>query len=183
MTKKILGCDSDDDSDEDKARAATELDGYNAWGRYEEHRGYPIRAIVKQLVTDYGPLQAEHFPQMWPDLEGLHKLGILVRDLHVGNYMGGKLIDFSRSWTMYHPSLDRIRLRDVQEMLQQEASELEDLLFVWLNRHRTEGVQPEVPQSLQDCALGENGNYGTDPREYDWRKGYAKPGLLLPRMV
>jgi hypothetical protein len=41
---------------------------------------------------------------MWEDLEEFHKLGILVRDIHILNYMSGKSIDFSRSWTTPHPS-------------------------------------------------------------------------------
>jgi len=31
-----------------------------------------------------------------------------VNDTHSGNYLDGKLDDFSRSWTMYHQALDQI---------------------------------------------------------------------------
>lgn len=40
---------------------------------------------------------------MVKDMDDLHKLGILVRDVTVSNYLGGKLIDFSRAWTVPHP--------------------------------------------------------------------------------
>ncbi len=39
---------------------------------------------------------------MWADLQVLHSLGIFVGDTHGGNYLGGKLVGFSRSWPMYH---------------------------------------------------------------------------------
>lgn len=42
---------------------------------------------------------------MWRDLEDLHTFGILVRDIQFGNYIGGRLVDLSRAWTMYHLGL------------------------------------------------------------------------------
>jgi hypothetical protein len=177
-----MGLDSDDDSYEDdsgkdQAHALTELDGRGTWGRYEQHRGHPVKAIVKELMgPGYEPLQAQHFSQMWPQLEELHRLGIVVRDVHGGNYMDGKLIDFSRAWTMYHPCLDRIDLDTLQEILLEDTIGLQDLLSVWLNRHR-HPEKVEIPQSLCDCAAGKGGNYGTDPRKYNWGKWEQNVGI------
>jgi hypothetical protein len=81
------------------------LDGANSWGRWEVHRGLPVRAIVKELGTEHKPFTSTQLSSLWQDLEDLHKLGILVRDISPGNYMGGKLIDFSQSWTMPNPCL------------------------------------------------------------------------------
>jgi hypothetical protein len=113
---------------------------------------------------------------MWPQLEELHRLGIVVRDVHGGNYMDGKLIDFSRVWTMYHPCLDRIDLDTLQEILLEDTIGLQDLLSVWLNRHR-HPEKVEIPQSLCDCAAGKGGNYGTDPRKYNWGKWEQNVGI------
>ncbi|KUI60277.1 hypothetical protein VP1G_07510 [Cytospora mali] len=84
ITKKIAGKDYELDSTE-------KLEGWNLWDRYEQHRGQPIRAIVKELIDDgkgYGakPFEAAQIPRLWGDPERLQSLGILVRDIHIGNY-------------------------------------------------------------------------------------------------
>ncbi|KAK4172837.1 hypothetical protein QBC36DRAFT_196057, partial [Triangularia setosa] len=66
---------------------------------------------LRYCQKEFIPSGPEHFTQsqvshLWSDVEELQKLGILVRDLHVRNYMHGKLVNFSRAWTMYHPCLD-----------------------------------------------------------------------------
>lgn len=43
---------------------------------------------------------------MREDLCGLHRMGIYVRDIREDNYIDGKLVDFSRSWTKPHSFLD-----------------------------------------------------------------------------
>jgi hypothetical protein len=48
---------------------------------------------------------------MWADLQAPHSLGIFAKDTHGGKYLGGELVDFSRSWTMYHPAMDQICAR------------------------------------------------------------------------
>ncbi|KAJ0116817.1 hypothetical protein J7T55_009968 [Diaporthe amygdali] len=78
--------------------------GDRPWGRWEEHRGQPIRAIVKELAEDDDLDEAFNTGRiststMWRDLEDLHALGILVRDIYLDNYIGGRLVDFSRAWT------------------------------------------------------------------------------------
>ncbi|KAL2192304.1 hypothetical protein P885DRAFT_73117 [Corynascus similis CBS 632.67] len=69
---------------------AGEFTSHNFWSVYKKHRGLPVRAIVKKLVSSNCPTSAEEWC-MWPDLQDLHSLGIL-------------LIVFSRSLAMYHPS-------------------------------------------------------------------------------
>lgn len=94
MAERMTGQDYEPDDDEASLR------GRKIWGRYEQHRGQPIRAIVKDLITDDG-FEVAQISRMWADLEDFHPLGILVRDIHIGNYLHGKLVEFSRSWTMY----------------------------------------------------------------------------------
>ncbi|KAL2146098.1 hypothetical protein VTI28DRAFT_5191 [Corynascus sepedonium] len=38
---------------------AGELTGHNFWNRYEQHRGLPVRAIVKELVSNNYPTSAQ----------------------------------------------------------------------------------------------------------------------------
>jgi hypothetical protein len=42
-----------------------EVDGEGPWGREEEHRQLPIRAIVKDLVTHPDPFTPSQVPDMW----------------------------------------------------------------------------------------------------------------------
>ncbi|KAK4033642.1 kinetochore Sim4 complex subunit FTA2-domain-containing protein [Parachaetomium inaequale] len=145
-----------------------ELNGDNFWGRWEEHRGQQVRAIVKDLITDNEggdypkAFDVEQIPLIWDHLKHLHSLGILVRDIHNGNYLRGKLVDFSRAWTMYHPCLEHMDLSDVNMFKRLEGHKLE-LTF--------DGEYPfidyDVPQDLQDCAGDET--YAIDQRSYQWR--------------
>jgi hypothetical protein len=134
------------------------------WGRYEQHRGQPVLAIVKNFVTE-GAFELRQIPQMWSDLKALHELGILMRDLHIGNYLGGKLVDFSRAWTMYHPCLegDRVRLPGGRSLSTREARELQGMI----DDNFGYDVE-EVPDELHECAAGDND--GPDPTLYNWRE-------------
>lgn len=96
------------------------LDGDGLWGRYAEHRGQPVRCTVKDLVDETQAFEASQAPQLWQDLKDIHALGIMVGDIHLGNYLGGKLVDFSLAWTMYHPGLDRIGMHTLYGFLREE---------------------------------------------------------------
>ncbi|KAL2148971.1 hypothetical protein VTH82DRAFT_1657 [Thermothelomyces myriococcoides] len=144
-----------------------ELDGDNFWGRHEQHRGLPVRAIVKELVTDRHPdaTQALH---MWADLQTLHSLGILVGDAHGGNYLNGKLVDFSRSWTMYHPALDQISARKLRSLM---ISEMQKLLDYYYEVANYSGGETAIPQDLEDFCTGHFDKYKNHPTAYNWLKG------------
>lgn len=157
-----LGQTTGDDS------SSEELDGTDFWGRWEEHRGQPVRAIVKELVVEGdGPFSATQVPQLWNDLEALHKLGILVRDVHIGNYLNGKLVDFSLAWTMYHPCLHRISEYYLKKMRRKEALQLEKLIIDWWQLD-DDSVELEIPEALHRVTHGDG--LGADPRDYDWKK-------------
>ncbi|KAK2598481.1 hypothetical protein N8I77_011894 [Diaporthe amygdali] len=151
------------------------LDGQGFWERREEHRGQPVRAIVKELVAlradEEGTLgfQVSHVQQMWEDLDTLHSLGILVRDIHHANYLKGKLVDFSRAWTMYHPNLDLIPPVDYHDLRKTEVLDLEWLLYdFWRIESESVPENFELPRGLLACT-GWSDDCGYDPREYDWR--------------
>lgn len=99
--------------------------------RMEVHRHEPLRAIVKDYVESSGPWVASQVPQMYADLEELHKLGILVRDIHQGNYLEGKLVDFSMAWTMYHICIDRATPAGVKEIRSQDPRRFENMVDEW----------------------------------------------------
>jgi hypothetical protein len=159
------------------AAPGTHLDGgRNAWGRWEEHRGIPVRAIVKELATEHIGFGAVLPGELWRDLKSLHRLGILVRDLSAGNYIGGKLVDFGQSWTMPHPCFEYIHPDRLREEREADPLNLDCAIVDWQRSNHWKGIKVEIPQELRDCASGKgaanNGadQYGIDPRFYDWRK-------------
>ena len=80
------------------------------WNRPEEEYDWPVarrqpfRAIVKELVRSRSRFHA--VAQMRKDLLTLRDMGIYVQDISAENYVNGKLVDFSRSWTNPHLMLD-----------------------------------------------------------------------------
>ncbi len=157
----------------------TTLDGQNMWSRCEEHRDLPVRAIVKTLVSPEDPFTTDHVSQMWQDLEDLHRLGILVRDITVFNYIGGKLVDFSRALTTPHPFPGAMSRSTVDRLLGREPDRLHAAFVDWgMSRDWDWDV---IPEDMLKCVMGEGdadtqgGPYGADPRQYDWRKWEKDP--------
>ncbi|KAL2023277.1 hypothetical protein VTK56DRAFT_3015 [Thermocarpiscus australiensis] len=148
-----------------------EEEAEEVWGRFEQHHGQPVRAIVKELISDDdGDDRVEEFdrsqiPRMCADLDELHSLGILVRDIHLCNYLRGKLVDFSRAWTMYHPSLDQFGCRQHLETLNYRDSfelfETIDAVYCW--------DAAEMPQYLREYVSGRN-KCPIDVTKYNWRQ-------------
>ncbi|KAG7291192.1 hypothetical protein NEMBOFW57_001204 [Staphylotrichum longicolle] len=132
----------------------------------------PVHAIVKDLVTDQDPFGPGQVDDMWDDLEGLHRLGILVRDIKVGNYLGGKLIDFSRAWTVPHPVLEHIYTPLLEEERQRDPDALVGCIADWGIENAWDFNVVKIPEELTACMCGksENDRFGTDPRRYDWRR-------------
>jgi hypothetical protein len=149
--------------------ANTELDNGDAWGRFDEHHHLPVRAIVKDFVDVHIPFSPSHVSDMWKDLEDLHKLGILVHDIHVFNYINGKLIDFSRSWTMPHPSLvpKTMRTRRIREARERDPHSLHKAIVEWGIGNDWGSDEVDIPEELVKCASGrgQNDRWGEDPRK------------------
>jgi hypothetical protein len=155
-----------DKEESDEEVSGSELAGYKTWYRYEQHRGQAVRAIVKDFVDDDSDgFESKHIPSMWEDLKTLHTLGIVVRDIHMGNYLGGKLVDFSRAWTMYHPCLDGryVYGRGLISLQRKDISRLEDMVD-----HAFDFAY-EVPQECHDIAGGFR-DCGTAPHDYNWQE-------------
>ncbi|KAH8756245.1 kinetochore Sim4 complex subunit FTA2-domain-containing protein [Diaporthe sp. PMI_573] len=143
------------------------LDCDGIFQRWETHRHQRLRAIVKEYIPSPEPWTASQIPQMYTDLETLHALGILVRDIHPGNYLGGKLVDFSRAWTMYHICLDRSTPGGLHRARLEEPSKFEEMIDMWAF---IEGKEIEKPAGLLRWHSREDDDLGVDPRQYDWRK-------------
>lgn len=110
------------------------LDCAGVFPRWEAHRQERLRAIVKDYVPDSGwmqPWTASQIPQMHAHLERLHELGIVFRDLHAGNYLRGKLVDFSMVWTMYPPGLDRATPAGVLRWRKRDPEAFEGMIDQW----------------------------------------------------
>ncbi|KAK4096568.1 hypothetical protein N658DRAFT_501424 [Parathielavia hyrcaniae] len=147
------------------AKADKALNGHDFWRRQEEHRGLPVRAIVKELVPR-GALNPNIAQGMWADLKSLHSLGIFVGDTHGGNYLGGKLVDFSRSWTMYHPAMVQIRNNIRQGMMSEELQHLLDHCYFLKSSLRAIAI----PDDLEAFCSGHLDEYKGLPWTYNWLK-------------
>lgn len=101
------------------------------FGRLEEHAGLPVHAIVKELVSDRTPFTPAHLQQMWEDMEKLHRLGILINDVKISNFMGGKLVDFSRAMTAPHPSISTMHPEQLWRVRKSEPTQLWDCMIDW----------------------------------------------------
>jgi hypothetical protein len=111
-------------------------------------------------------------------LEALHEVGILVRDIHAFNYLGGRLIDFSRAWTTPHPGYTALDLDGVRDERREDPSSLYQAVIFWSQEEgwRDEDVVQLVPEELVQCVLGKGPNrYGTDPKSYNWLKWEKDP--------
>jgi hypothetical protein len=81
-----------------------------------------FRGIVKELVTSKVHFfTSEMTKKMGDDLLKLSRIGVFPRDIRKENYMGGRLTDFSASWTRPHVMLSfkghDTRARRVQEQI------------------------------------------------------------------
>ena len=106
------------------------------WQRPDEEYSLPIakrkpfRAIVKELVTDSTPFTGKMIKQMLKDLMDLRNMYVYVRDVRADNYLGGKLVDFSSSWTAPHVLVSTyVRDEDVIELdLRWDLEQFDDMV-------------------------------------------------------
>lgn len=89
----------------------------------------PIRAIVKGFMEETETLSTKQAPQLWDDLQALRSIEIFVCYIHMGNYLGGKLVDLSLAWTMYNPALEGTSHQRVQVLLREEVNNLAQLIY------------------------------------------------------
>ncbi|KAH6634443.1 kinetochore Sim4 complex subunit FTA2-domain-containing protein [Chaetomium sp. MPI-SDFR-AT-0129] len=131
-----------------------------AYGRLKEEKreDLAVRALGYLL---FNPQQEIDLAQR---VEALHSLGIFVKDTHGGNYLNGKLVDFSRSWTMYHPALDQIDARKLRSLMLDELQHLLDYYYDGANDSTV------IPQDLEAFCSGYLDRYRNFPKAYNWLK-------------
>lgn len=76
------------------------------WTRPRGQAKLGIRGIIKEYLPDTKAFERKMMPIMRQDMLSLHKLGICVFDLRAGNYMMGKIVDFSQAMVVPHRDLD-----------------------------------------------------------------------------
>ncbi|KAI1176249.1 kinetochore Sim4 complex subunit FTA2-domain-containing protein [Nemania sp. FL0916] len=97
--------------------------GIKGWNRQPEDEGTQLRAIVKDYIKWTSLCHRRSFETMRKNIQELNALGIYNMDIREGNYLGGRLFDFSiaitsphlRLWTKFQP-IDII-LRDKKDDL------------------------------------------------------------------
>ncbi|KAH0563022.1 hypothetical protein GP486_002409 [Trichoglossum hirsutum] len=73
------------------------------WDRSSQLESF--RGIIKELVSGVPHFTSEMVEKMGADLLTLSNIGVFVRDIKKDNYRGGRLTDFSASWTRLHVML------------------------------------------------------------------------------
>ena len=106
------------------------------WDRPPEQYDLPVeerqsfRAIVKDLVEEQTPFTNIMVDRMLRDLKSLRKIAVFVRDVRRDNYLGGKLIDFSVSWTAPHVMLSSslFNYGDIEQEIDWELKKFDDMI-------------------------------------------------------
>ncbi len=104
-------------------------DGHHFWRRHEQHRELPVWEETRPLRGTKSQLGPWHVA----DLQGLHSLSIFVEDTHRGNYLGGKLVEFSRSCTMCYLAMVQIRDSTLEGLMLDGLQYLLDYYYVLRN--------------------------------------------------
>lgn len=99
-------------------------------------------------------------------LKKLHSIGILVRDLHLNNYLSGKLIDFSRAWTQFHLFMDASTDSGVCSQKHWEELGVIDVMEAWKELWLEDPDREEVPEHLLRPAF----EMETLPHNYEWEQ-------------
>lgn len=104
------------------------------WDRcYTNPPDTPLHAIVKDFIDAEVHISPQLAPQMLRDFHKIHRCDILVRDCRAPNYLDGKLVDFSKSWTVPHIMLD-MRIRGTQKAIDDELADVETSFDVMVER-------------------------------------------------
>ena len=114
----------------------SETFGVSEWDQPSEQYNLPVaerqsfRAIVKDLIEDQTPFTRTMIDQMLRDLKSLRRMALFVRDVKESNYQGGKLVDFSISWTAPHVMLNYrvFKLEDIEQEINWELEQFDKMI-------------------------------------------------------
>lgn len=145
---------------------------------------HPLRAIVKELLTPGSPpFTFSMIPQMKRDLTRLHKIGLTVYDLRAGNYMNGKIIDFSQAHTSPHHCLDLSyngMSGQVTEICARDFQAFDEMMNLWMDENPGQQVWDRfLPNQSYGSRLRNQDRYKVwfedsdcikyDAALYDWK--------------
>jgi hypothetical protein len=110
-------------------------------GREKELRFCILKDYVKATthsmtsIDDCREDKAALFPKMLEDLHGLHECGIVVYDIHRGQYVNGVLVDFGRAATIPHIDSPEAGLQPRWLCASQAANDLQTFQSRIIDRH------------------------------------------------
>jgi len=147
--------------------------GMQDWNRSEQHKGRPIRAIVKELIVEERPFVPAMIPKMIANLKQMYRLGICLMDLREGNYRNGIAIDFSQAYTLPHMKLDP-RFRNekaIQLDIGNPGGKLDSIIDEWNDEHPRDRHIWDRFFSNRDYTINlRQRRYGAEPIEEDFWK-------------
>lgn len=120
--------------------------GDGASDRFRHDKQYRWN-MSKEVAVEACHRRIENLPAELESLEGLHRNGIVVRDLHEGQWVEGKLVDLSCSWTFPHVLGQGDRHRPDWSFASYAARDLYDFQDMIDSRNRyLDGMDPRFPQ-------------------------------------
>lgn len=159
----------------------------NEWHRRDAHKGQPLRCIVKEYIEqDSVPFDFQMISRMRQDIQDINKLGIIVFDLREGNYLGGRLVDFSQAHTTPHYALDLqstwISNSSVRDLCARDLICFDSMMDEWNTEHPKQRFWPRfLPNKAFGIRLRNHSRYfeewgdregaRLDAALYDWKKG------------
>ncbi|KAI1869844.1 uncharacterized protein JN550_005434 [Neoarthrinium moseri] len=148
----------------------------------EEDDPRPIRALVKDLIEGVPSFTRSQVIGMIADVKKIHKIGIcLGGDIRKDAYVGGKLVDFSRSQTVPHDYLDGIHRRRDNLNATTDVETFDDMIDEWNENHpeqyiwRRLAVNSDYVGKLRgarriwDGSIDHLWDTKFNPADYDWK--------------
>lgn len=179
-------------------RKKDSLDWEEDWGCYEEHKGQPLRALVKKFIeyehvgeSDFNPGHNYRRTRMAFDsaatarklirnMKTLHRAGILNSDINCFNVVQGQFLEFSSALTTPHPCLSTEQIESqrfpFEQVGQWDAYHVDELIDLWneenpMKKHIWDRAGPN--QEYQKDKLRSHQHppeWRGDP--WNWNRGY-----------
>lgn len=103
---------------------------------------FPIYALVKQFIPDIdklGDIDINKAHDIAQHINKLHSVGITHRDIHKGNYVDSRIMDFSASWTVPNVRLDReLKLDPEDRIIEADTDDyfqFDRMIYQWNEEH------------------------------------------------
>lgn len=170
------------------------------WDRQDTFSGKPLRCLVKEyLEVGATPFTPKQVSRIKNNIRQIHKLGIVIYDVRLGNYINGNLIDFSQAHTVPHFDLDlnsRMNTRStIAKLCAHDLADFDAMMTEWNDLHPEQPIWARfLPNRLYGRRLRDNlrfkllrqkmGEGSVEIAEYDWKnsgKSSRQNGQALAR--